>query len=268
MNGLLFAHMPGYLIAVLHYGPKDVAPAVLSGIVAQSLFVVVFGWLSDSVARIRLHRLGSALLLIGAWPFYTAVVDHRIGLIAIFVAVGLASGLVNGPVGALLADLYETPVRFTGIAFSYNVCNAFFQGLAPLAATVLIEATGSTVSPALFLGFAALIGVGGGLFFGRFGGGILRLPPRPARAPRTSALLSRSIAWRPERGPRGRASWPRRRNSARNGHAVVDIEFSKRRPSGQIVPCAVTASFVRGLVLLRRRTLSPRWASWPGSESS
>lgn len=185
MNGLLFAHMPGYLITVLHYSPKAVAPAILSGIVSQSIFVVVYGWLSDSITRIRLHRLGSALLLLGAWPFYTAVVDHQFGLVSIFVAVGLASGLVNGTVGALLADLYRTPVRFTGIAFSYNVCNAFFQGLAPLAATLLIEATGSTVSPSLFLGFAALIGVAGGLVFGRFGGKILAAPAAsPTRAPK------------------------------------------------------------------------------------
>lgn len=172
MNGLLFAHMPGYLISVLHYDAKAVAPAVMSGIVSQSFFVVVYGWLSDSVPRIRLHRLGAALLLVGAWPFYHAIVDHQLGLVAIFVAVGLASGLVNGTVGALLADLYATPVRFTGIAFSYNFCNAIFQGLAPLVATLLIEATGSNASPALFLGFAALVGVGGGLGFKRFGGRI------------------------------------------------------------------------------------------------
>ena len=179
MNGLLFAHMPGYLISVLHYDPKSVAPAIMSGIVSQSIFVVVYGWLSDSIPRIRLHRLGACLLLVGAWPFYHAIVEHQLSLVAIFVAVGLASGLVNGTVGALLADLYPTPVRFTGIAFSYNVCNAIFQGLAPLVATLLIEVSGSNTSPALFLGFAALVGVGGGLAFRRFGGSILS-PTAPA----------------------------------------------------------------------------------------
>ncbi len=196
MNGLLFAHMPGYLISVLHYDPKSVAPAIMSGIVSQSIFVVVYGWLSDKVSRIALHRLGAGLLLLGAWPFYQAIVDHQASLVAIFVAVGLASGLVNGTVGALLADLYATPVRFTGIAFSYNVCNAIFQGLAPLAATLLIEATGVVTSPAYFLGFAAAIGIVGGLAFRRFGGRIMATATEasPRTVPTGGVALGDNVA--------------------------------------------------------------------------
>jgi MFS family permease len=50
-TGLLFAHMPGYLVRVLHYNPRHVAVALNIGIAAASFGLLAVGWLGDHVPR-------------------------------------------------------------------------------------------------------------------------------------------------------------------------------------------------------------------------
>ena len=44
------------------------------------------------------------------------------------------------------AEVFPTKLRNSGIGFSYNIAAAVFGGLAPLAATALIAATGDNLS--------------------------------------------------------------------------------------------------------------------------
>ncbi|HWX26018.1 MAG TPA: hypothetical protein VNZ53_01095, partial [Steroidobacteraceae bacterium] len=58
---------------------------------------------------------------------------------------------------AILADLFPTPVRFTGVAFTMNIGAVVFSGTAPLIATLLISATGRFDAPSVLLIAAALL---------------------------------------------------------------------------------------------------------------
>ena len=55
------------------------------------------------------------------------------------------------PVPAVLAELFPTSVRFTGIALSYNLSAAIFGGTAPIVSTFLIRHTGMNEIVAVYI---------------------------------------------------------------------------------------------------------------------
>src|SRR6202000_2715166 len=59
-------------------------------------------------------------------------------------------GLMSGPQPGMLATLFPTGSRSTGVALAYNLAVTIFGGLAPLTVTWLIDATGDPMMPAWF----------------------------------------------------------------------------------------------------------------------
>jgi MFS family permease len=168
-NGLMFAFLPGYLRA-MHYDPVLSAWAHNAGIVALTTGVLAVAWLGDRVSRRALLAGGSLLLLLGCWPFFRAVADHSLPLLPLIVVGGLVAGLPGGAWGAMVAGMYATRVRFSGVALSANVSFAVFGGTTPLVATTLIETTGMTAAPAAILVVTAVLALLGCLFVGRVAG--------------------------------------------------------------------------------------------------
>lgn len=150
-NGLLIAHMPAYLTTVLHYDAKPVVVGqnLCMGLAAVGL--IGTGWLGDIIPRRLLLRFGSALLALAAWPFYRALVNRSIGLMALFVLAAIASTFANGTFSAIMADMFPTRVRFSGVGLAFNLSFTAFSGTAPLIATSLVKATGRLEAPALLM---------------------------------------------------------------------------------------------------------------------
>ena len=171
-NGLLFA-MPAFLPRVMGYSN-------LGAIQAQNvcLAVLSFGLLTAAALGDRMPRrwiLGSGALLLAilSVPFFNAAAHRSVGILALFAAAGLVASLVNGPMSAVAADLFPTRLRFTGVALSFNLAFSIFSGAAPLAATLLVKATGSSTGPGYYMCGCALIAFLGSLFIGRYDGHIL-----------------------------------------------------------------------------------------------
>jgi len=59
----------------------------------------------------------------------------------------------------MLADIFPTSIRGTGLALSYNFSVTLFGGFAPLIVTWMIEATGSKLAPSFYVMGTALISV-------------------------------------------------------------------------------------------------------------
>ncbi len=174
-NGLLFVHMPAYLIRVLHEPPLLVAIAQNAGIATLSVGLLAVAWLGDRVSRRWLLAAGAALLLAGSWPWYAAAAGRALPLVLLLILAGLAASLATGVFGAVVADLFPTRVRFSGVALAYNVSFTAFSGTAPLLATAAIAATGSVSAPALVMGVCAALALIGSLFVPRYGGRIGRI---------------------------------------------------------------------------------------------
>ena len=87
---------------------------------------------------------------------------------------GLCASLVNGTFAVLLADLFPTRVRFSGVALGFNVAFTVFSGTAPLVATSLIRETGMNTAPAFVMVGCALITLASANGLARRGGNVLR----------------------------------------------------------------------------------------------
>jgi MFS family permease len=128
--------------------------------------ILAAGALSDRVGR-RLPML-IGLLGFGAWSFALfpllgtgepayAVVGFTVGLVAL--------GMILGPMGAWLSELFGTAVRYTGISFGYQIAGAIAGGVSPVLAVALMDRYGSSTPIAgyalvICLLAAAFLGIG------------------------------------------------------------------------------------------------------------
>jgi MFS family permease len=168
-NGLLFTFMPGFL-RNLHYDPVQAATAHNAGILALVFGLPGVGWLGDRVPRRYLLAGGSVLLLLGCWPFFAAEAGHAVPLVPLLVLAGLAASLPGGVWGTMVADMFPTRVRFSGLALATNISFATFGGTTPLVATMLVRTTGSLTAPALVMAVTAVLALFGCLWAERHAG--------------------------------------------------------------------------------------------------
>lgn len=174
-NGLLIAHMPAYLTRVLHYDARTVSFAQNLCLAIECVGMIVTGWWSDRVPRRRILRLGALLLLTGAYPFYAAIGAestnaHSTNLLGLFAVAGFAAAFTNGTFASIMADLFPTRVRFSGVAAAFNISFTVFSGMAPLMATSLIGMTGWTGAPSLLMMVCAALSLAASVALPRFEG--------------------------------------------------------------------------------------------------
>ena len=171
-NGLFFSHLPAYLSGVLGYDPTRAVYSQTIGVLVAAASILMVGWLGRRMPLRRLLRIGAALLLLFAYPFYSALAGRSANLTLLLALAGFCAGFTNGSFAWLLADLFPTPIRFTGVALVFNVSFTLFSGTAPLVATALIRDLGSPTAPALLMMTCALLALVASIRVGRYGGNV------------------------------------------------------------------------------------------------
>jgi MFS family permease len=151
VNGILYGHMPAYLVQQLHYAPRTAAIAQNAYLIVSSFGLLAAGWLGDKVPRRYLLRTSAALLIALSYPFYRALVNHTVDPVVLFVLAAVVFSLASGTWASVLADQFPVQIRFSGIALAYNLSVVIFSGFAPLLATILIRQTGSLAAPAWYV---------------------------------------------------------------------------------------------------------------------
>lgn len=172
-NGLLFA-MPSFLPRVMHYEAVDAIKAQNVCLVVLSFGLLAAAWLGDRIPRRWILGTGALALLVLSVPFFAAANEHSVGLLTLFALAGVAASFVNGPMSGVVADLFPTRIRFSGVAVSFNLAFSIFSGIAPLAATYLVKRSDSPVAAAYYMCFCALLTLLGALFLHRYDGRILQ----------------------------------------------------------------------------------------------
>jgi MFS family permease len=180
-NGLFFSHLPAYLSGVLGYDPRQAVYSQTVGVIASAAGILATGWLGGRIAPRQLLRVGVALLVLFALPFYSTLVAGTEHLTTILTLAGLAAGFTNGSFACLLTDLFPTRIRFTGVALVFNVSFTAFSGTAPLVATTLIRALGASTGPGLLMIGCGLLALAGSFWLPRDGGYVLGSPERTPR---------------------------------------------------------------------------------------
>jgi MFS family permease len=124
----------------------------------QVIGMVFGGWLSDKIGRRPVFMMGAVAMAIGSYVMFRNASSGEIGLLTLgFAAAGLAHGFMFGPLGAFIAELFRTGMRFTGASLGYQLGGAFGGGLVPVAASSLVLLAGGPPNIGYLLTFSTAV---------------------------------------------------------------------------------------------------------------
>ena len=150
---------PAYLTNFMHSNIPNVLLISSTGVAILAIFSPIFALTSMYFGRKKQCFAGACMLFIICLVAAKSNLSrHTIGEIyLLIIIVSLAIAFVNSVLMAMLADLFPTPVRFTGVAVSYNVGCLMGAGFAPLLNTGLLNMTGYLNIPFLLVAVFSLI---------------------------------------------------------------------------------------------------------------
>lgn len=154
----LVIYMPVHLQKALGFSSQDAFIAALLGNLVLIGMCFVSGGLADRFGRRRL-MLGSAAALLVGTPILMAILQ-QFPVLPVLLIVNVCFcglfGLYGGAMPAVLAALFPTHVRSTGVSISYNAAITIFAGFAPAIITWLSANGIGAQAPALYVAAAAL----------------------------------------------------------------------------------------------------------------
>ncbi len=127
---------------------------------AIGIFTIpLFGALSDRVGRRPVYMFGSAFLALFAFPFFWLLNTETSVLIWLAIVLANSVGVYSmfSPQAAYFAELFDTRVRYSGLALAREVSAPLAGGIAPFVATYLLSRTGTYWPIALYMIVLALI---------------------------------------------------------------------------------------------------------------
>ncbi|MDF1893943.1 MFS transporter [Rahnella contaminans] len=146
--------MPSYLQTSLHATFLQALVATVLANVGFAIAILPSGWLSDKIGRKKVMMIAVLAVIILSFPLLHLLQNPESSLLAKGVAVliaGATIGMIAGPGPAMLAEMFPTRVRYTGLGLSYSLSNAVFSGCAGLIITGLIKETGNLDIPAYYV---------------------------------------------------------------------------------------------------------------------
>ncbi|AGB82196.1 arabinose efflux permease family protein [Serratia sp. FGI94] len=152
--------MPAYLQTSLHATLQQALAATVLANVGFALTILPAGILSDRLGRKTVMVGAISAVILFTFPLLHLLQDAEAALwqkgAAVLVA-GAVVGLLAGPGPAMLAEMFPTRVRYTGLGLAYSLSNAVFSGSAGLIITGLIRETGNIDMPAYYVVAASLV---------------------------------------------------------------------------------------------------------------
>lgn len=159
VNYTLLTYMPTYLEHTVMIDPTTVLVVMFIGQFGMMLCVPFLGRLSDRLRRKPMWIFSLVGLIVCAIPLYLLMGQGLGWAIVAFVVLGLLYIPQLATISATFPAFFPTHVRYAGFAITYNVATAVFGGTAPLVNEALIEATGFTLWPAVYMMIACAVGL-------------------------------------------------------------------------------------------------------------
>ncbi len=146
--------MPSYLQNSLNATFQQALVATVLANLGFAASIIPAGALSDRIGRRAVMVAGALLVAVLAFPLLNLLQDPAASTTArglgVFAA-GAVVGLIAGPGPAMLAEMFPTRVRCTGLGLAYSLSNAVFSGCAGLIITESIKRTGNIDIPAYYV---------------------------------------------------------------------------------------------------------------------
>jgi MFS transporter, MHS family, proline/betaine transporter len=161
-SNYLILYMPTYAVKQLSLPQSSGFAATLLGGIILTVGSPLIGHSSDSLGRTRIMQVAAGLFVISAYPAFVLLTGYAslLVLIGIVCWLSLLKTIYSGVMPSLMAEIFPTRTRVTGMALSYNISVPIFGGFAPFISTWLIELTGNSLAPSFYLMLTALVSLG------------------------------------------------------------------------------------------------------------
>ena len=144
------------------------------GSVLYTIACPLVGLLSDRIDPRKIILWSVGMIFLTAGPVFLLWNSGSIlGVILGQFLWAIVTVTYMAPMNLLMTRLFPVSLRYSGIGLGYSVGMAIFGGTTPLILTWLVDVTGSSFSPLIWIGFVGIIG-----FFAV----LLARPIRPVQA--------------------------------------------------------------------------------------
>lgn len=147
-----------YLTQVVKEGTTNTLLLLVGAHVVHFLVIPVFGRLSDRIGRRPVYAAGA--ILGATWAFFAFPLMDTAQPVVIWAAISIglvfhAAMYAGQP--AIMAEMFPTRMRYSGVSLGYQVTSIFAGSLAPIIATSLLGQFGSSVPIAIYVLVACAI---------------------------------------------------------------------------------------------------------------
>ena len=126
----------------------------------QMVSIPLASAISDRAGRRRVYLIAAVASAVWAFPAFLLIDTGSAVLIAVALAIAhLILGAMYGPLAALFSEMFGTRVRYSGASLGYQLGTVLGGGFAPIVATALFAASGTSLSIAAYLVVMSLITV-------------------------------------------------------------------------------------------------------------
>ncbi|WP_028224165.1 MFS transporter [Paraburkholderia ferrariae] len=155
----MLLYMPTYAARQLGLAPSSGFIATLSAGFIMMVLVPFVGHLSDKIGRTRIMLVAGVIFFVTIYPAFVLMNAHPSlpTLLIAVIWVALLKATYFAPIPALMAELFPTATRTTGMALGYNIGTTLFGGFTPFAVTSLIAVTHNNLAPGFYLMIAAVV---------------------------------------------------------------------------------------------------------------
>ncbi|GAA1420190.1 MFS transporter [Streptomyces thermospinosisporus] len=134
--------------------------AVLIASAIHFAVIPAWGTLSDRIGRRPVYLIGAAGVALWMFPFFALIDTGGFGALLLAVTVGLVlHGAMYAPQAAFFSEMFATRMRYSGASIGAQFASVAAGAPAPLIATALLDAYGTSVPIALYVIAASLLTV-------------------------------------------------------------------------------------------------------------
>jgi MFS family permease len=154
-----------YLKVQVGANTSDILWYLLAAHAVHFLVIPQVGRLSDRIGRRPVYIVGA--IAAGTWGFFAFPMMNSANYLVIMgaIIIGLViHAIMYAPQPAIMAEMFPTRMRYSGVSLGYQVTSIVAGSLAPIIAVRLLDIYDSSVPIALYLAGAAVVTLGAALF--------------------------------------------------------------------------------------------------------